>query len=265
MTSKTESKRAGGRFQASLPAILHYDGNDYSCSAYDLSRHGVLLSGDLPQPESPDVEVSIESATGDLRVRVAAQLAHVQCDEEEGKTRLGLQFMELDTDQRETVEAMVHRVMEGMAPAALAAFSQKTSAGEIRQALNDIPLAHRVMVARRGQMKERQIIRHDSSPEVLEALARNPNILLSEILALARLRHLSPATVTFMAEDPRWAGNEELKILLASHPRVTFATAERIVQSLSAAGLRRIIHRPGLQPGVRERLTAKLAKKRGGY
>jgi hypothetical protein len=265
MASKTESKRGGSRFQASLPATLHYDGKDHPCAAFDLSRSGVLLTGDLPQPESPDVEVSIETATGDLRIRIAAQLVHLQYDEQERKTRLGLQFTELDTKQRATVESMVYRVMEGMAPAALAALPNKASAGEIRQALNNIPLPHRVMVARRGQLKERQIILHDSNPEVLEALVRNPNILLPEILALARVRHLSPATVNLMAEDPRWAANEELKILLASHPRVTFTTAERIVQSLSEAGLKRVIRRPGLQPGVRKKLTAKLAKKLGGF
>jgi hypothetical protein len=265
MASKTEPKRADSRFQASLPATLHYDGKDYPCSAFDLSRNGVLLSGELPQPDTPDVEVSIKTATGDLRLRITAQLVHIQRDEQEQKTKLGLQFTELDSRQREIVESMVNRVMEGMAPAALAALPKKASAGEIRQALNNIPLAHRVMVARRGQLEERRTIRHDAHPEVLEALARNPNILLPEILALARVRHISPATVAFMAEDPRWGGNEELKILLASHPRVTFTTAERIVNTLSEAGLKRVIRRPGLQPGVRKKLTAKLARKLGGY
>jgi hypothetical protein len=94
---------------------------------------------------------------------------------------------------------------------------------------------------------------------------RNPNILLPEILALARVRHLSPATVTWMAEDPRWAANEELKILLATHPRVTFATAEKLVTTMSEAALRRVIRRPGLQQGVRKRLMAKFSKKLGGF
>jgi hypothetical protein len=188
---------------------------------------------------------------------------HVHHSEEGGPAKLGLQFRDLTSSQEELVESMVYRVMEGMAPAALAALPKKASAGEIRQALANIPLPHRIMLARRGQLKERQVIRHDSNPEVLEALARNPNILLPEILALARMRHIAPGTVSTMAKDQRWAGNEELKILLATHPRVTFATAERIVSSLSEAALERIIRKPGLQPGVRKKLMAKLARKPG--
>jgi hypothetical protein len=259
--SKTD--RIDERFKASLPARLIHEGRELHCTAYDLSRNGVLLTGRLPSPESPDVEAIISSAAGDLELRVTAMLVHVQRSEKDGLTKLGLQFQELTAKQTKTVEAMVCRVMEGMAPAALAALSKKASAGEIRQALNDIPLPHRIMFARRGQLKERAIIRHDSSPEVLEALARNPNILLPEILALARVRHLAPATVTLISEDPRWAGNEELKLLLATHPRVTFQTADRIASSLGELALQRLLRRSGLQPGVRKKLMAKLAHKAG--
>jgi hypothetical protein len=119
------------------------------------------------------------------------------------------------------------------------------------------------MLARRGQQDERAIIRHDSNPEVLEALARNPNILLPEMLALARVRHLSPSTVTLIAKDPRWAQNEELKILLATHPRVTFQTADKIASSFGELALQRLLRRSGLQPGVRKKLMAKLSHKAG--
>jgi hypothetical protein len=68
-----------------------------------------------------------------------------------------------------------------------------------------------------------------------------------------------------MAEDLRWTGNEELKILLATHPRVTFATAEKIVSSMSEAALQRLLRRSGLQPGVRKKLQAKLSRKAGQF
>jgi hypothetical protein len=263
MGSQSKADRADERFKASLPARLLYEGREYPCAAHDLSRSGVLLTGELPHPESPDVEVIITTAGGDLELRVTAAIVHMQQSEEAAETRLGLQFNELEAGQKEIVESMVYRVMEGMAPAAIEALSEKASAGEIRQALNNIPLPHRIMLARRGQLKERTIIRNDSNPEVLEALARNPNILLPEILALARLRHLAPSTVTAMAEDPRWLGNEELKILLVTHPRVTFTTADKIVASMNEAVLQRVIRRSGLQPGVRQKLMAKLAHKPG--
>jgi hypothetical protein len=248
---------------ASLPARLLHEGKEHPCVARDLGRSGVLLIGELPTPASPDVEAIISTPTGDLELRVTAALVHAQRDEEEGETKLGLQFQDLTAKQKETVETMVYRVMEGMAPAALAALPKKASAGEIRQALNNIPIPHRIMLARRGQLDERATIRHDGNPDVLDALARNPNILLPEILALARVRHLAPATVTLMSEDPRWAGNEELKLLLATHPRATFQTADKIASSLSDLALQRLLRRSGLQPGVRKKLMAKLAHKAG--
>jgi hypothetical protein len=259
MGSEKKAGRADGRFMASLPARLLCEGKEHTCVAYELSRSGVLLTGELPSPEIPDVEVIISSSAGDLELHVTAALVHVQRNEEDGRTRLGLQFQELTTEQKKTVEAMVYRVMEGMAPAALDSLSKKASAGEIRQALNNIPLPHRIMLARRGQVDERKIIRHDTNPEVLEALARNPTIMLPEIMALARVRHLAPSTVTLLSEDPRWAGNEELKLLLATHPRVTFQTADRIASSLGEQALQRLLRRSGLQPGIRKKLMVKLA------
>jgi len=261
MSSQSERGRAAERFKASLPARLLHDGKQHPCAAHDLSRSGVLLTGQLPSPESPDVEVIITTVGNDLELRVTAALVHVQQDES-GETKLGLQFQDLNAKQKETVELMVYRVMEGMAPAALEALSKKASSGEIRQALDSIPLPHRIMLARRGELKERTLMRNDSNPAVLEALARNPKILMPEILALARVRHLAPSTVTFMADDQRWTGNEELKILLATHPRVTFLTAEKIVASLSEAALQRLLRRSGLQPGVRTKLMARLSRKK---
>lgn len=264
MPGGTKADRTDERFKASLPARMLQEGRELPCAAHDLSRSGVLLIGELPVPETPDVDLIISTSGSDLELRVTASLVHVQRGEEGGPTKLGLQFQELTAEQKKTVESMVDRVMEGMAPAAIEALPKTASAGEIRQALSNIPLPHRIMLARRGELKERRIIRHDSSPEVLEALARNPKILLPEILALARMRHISPSTVTTIAEDPRWTGNEELKIILATHPRVIFATAEKIVASLSESALQRIIRKPGLQPGVRNKLMVKLARKPGG-
>jgi hypothetical protein len=261
MANETEEKRADRRFQASYPARLHYEGKAYPCVAFDLSRSGVLLVGELPKPETPRVEVGIETPAGDINIRIKAQVAYFLASEEKLKTKLGLQFRELESAQSEIIESLVYRAIEGMAPAAIEALSKKAPAGEIRQALNNIPPPHRIMLARRGELKERTLLRSDSNPEVLEALARNPKITMPEILALAQVRHLAPSTVTLLAEDQRWTGNEELKILLATHPRVTFETAEKIVASLSEAAVQKLLRRSGLQPGVRQKLMAKLSRK----
>jgi hypothetical protein len=263
MAKDSGSGRSKERFQAALPARLIHGGKEHDCEAHNLSRGGVLLTGSFPDPGSSEVEVVITASRGDLDLRLAAVPVHTSLRKEDAQTAVGLEFVNLTPAQRERLESLVHRVIEGMAPAALDLLPEKASPSEIRKALQNIPLPHRVMLARRGQIKERALLIHDSHPDVLEALARNPNIILPEILVLARLHHIAPSTVKVMAEDPRWADKEEVKILLATHPRATFATADKLVESLSGSALQKVLHRPGLQPGVRKKLMARLARRAG--
>lgn len=264
MTTQSESGRGHSRFLAALPATVRHEGRDLACEAFNLSRSGVLLVGDLPQPDEPDLELRVTSAAGDLELCTTARLVHVQRDETKRETKLGMQFVDLDPAQNETVDLLVARVVEGMAPAALDGLPRGASLAETRDALRKISLAHRVALAQRGQAREREILRQDPDPNVLEALARNARITLPEVITLARLPHLLPSTLDIMANDPRWGGSDELKILLATHPRVTFVTANGIVTRMNDILVQRLLQRSGLQPAVREKLMARLAKKHRG-
>lgn len=264
MNTQSGPQRGHARFLAALPAILRYAGDDLPCEAFNLSRSGVLLVGDLPQPEEPELELCIAAPAGDLELRAVARLVHVQRDDAQGVTRLGLQFIDLDAAHHETVDLLVARVVEGVAPAALEGLPDGASVAEIREALGKISTGHRVALAQRGQARERGILRHDPDPHVLEALARNPGISLPEIIGLARMPQLLPSTVEIMAGDPRWSGSDELKILLVTHPRATFSTADGIVSRMSDLLVQRVLRRPGLHPAVREKVMVRLARKHRG-
>lgn len=264
MGEKTDSGRVQPRFLAALPATLRRGDDEFPCEALNLSRSGVLLVGRLPQPDEPDLELSITTPAGDLELRTVARLVHVQHDAEKQERKLGFQFTALDDEQNETVDRLVARVVEGMAPAALDSLPRTASPAEARNALNKIPAAHRVALAHRAQAREREFLRRDPEPHVLEALARNPRITLPEILALARVPHLMASTIEVMAKDPRWKRSEELKVLLATHPRASFATVDNIVSDMSAIVLQKVLLRPGLNPGVREKLMTRLARKHRG-
>ena len=254
------ARRGKSRFLAALPAVLHLDGQDLPCAADDLSRSGVLLHGKMTTPTHPDVEVTISTPTDDRTIRVAGHVMHAHEEPESGEVRLGVQFASLSEDQADTVDLIVSRVVEGMAPAALAGIDPKASLGDIRQALSLITPAHRLTLASRCGLRERSILKHDPDPHVLEALARNPNGILHEIKALLRRSDLLPSTLEIIAEDVRWRSDEELKITIATHRRVTFATAEKVVRRLSDLSLKKLIQRPGLQPGVKQKLMAKFSR-----
>jgi len=264
MSESPTPRRSGNRFVAHLPARLKMNDREFSCQACDLSRAGVLLIGEFPAPATPEVEVVIETSSGDLRLHTLARVAHVHASETPDGMRLGLQFTGLTANQLEEVEKLVNRVMEGMAPAALDGIEPGMPLDRIRQALSEIPQPHRVALARRGQKREREILRHDRDGRVLEALARNPRLTAPEAIALARLPHLLPTTLAFLGEDQRWARNEELKVTVATHPRATFSTADRIIAQMGDLAVQRVLRRPGLNPGVREKLMIRLARKNRG-
>jgi hypothetical protein len=252
------------RFAAALPAVLHHGGADFPCSARDLGREGVLLVGELPDPDAPDLEVTVRTPTGDLELRLQARLAFYRKDGADAPAKLALQFQELAGEQREKLDLMLSRVLEGMAPAGLDSLSRGATVAKVRQVLSAIPVAHRIALARRAQAREREFLKHDTDPLVLESLVRNPNIVLPEIVALARMPHLLPTTVEIMANDPRWANSDEVKILLATHPRATFSTTDKLVSRLPDLLLQRVIHRPGLHPAVREKVMRRLSRKHRG-
>lgn len=264
MSDPSESSRRQSRFLASLPATLCHGGEEHPCEALNLSRSGVLLVGALPRPEEPDLELRIATATGDLELRAVARVVHVQQDAEQGETKIGLQFTELDAAQNRTVDLLVARIVEGRAPAALERLPRGASAAESREALKKVSAAHRVALALRGQAREREFLRRDPDPNVLQALVRNPRITLPEIINIARVPHLLPTTLEIMATDPRWLQDDELKIMIATHPRVTFQTADRIVSGMSDILLQRLLSRSGLQPAVRAKLMARLTRKHRG-
>jgi hypothetical protein len=264
MTPDSKPQRDEARFAASFPAVVHIGDLEHPCLALDLSRSGALVIGDLPEPDESELELSVRTPAGDREVRVAARVAYAGEHERTGKRRLGLQFGDLSDAQREALDALISRAAEGMAPASLEELNDGASLIEIREALSRIPLAHRVALARRALPRDRGFLRHDPEPQVLEALARNPSMVLPEIITLTRNPTLLPSTLEIIANDPRWAQSDELKIQIATHPRTTFMVADRVVARLGDLVLQRVIHRPGLHPAVREKVMRRLARKNRG-
>jgi hypothetical protein len=257
--------RTAARFKAALPATLHLPDRDHDCSADDLSRTGVRLTGRFPAVANPHVQVSIRTVTGDVVVRLDAQMVFVRSGRPGEESTAGLMFEQLTEGQTAALGDLVDRVVEGMAPAALASLTRKSPPQEIRAALAKIPLAHRVMLAGRAFPVEREWLRHDEEPAVLEALVRNPHVTLPEIKVLLRRPDLLASTLDWIASDPRWLGDDEVKIMVCTHARVTFATADRVVARMSDLVIARLIVRPALQPGVKQKLMHKLSlKHRGG-
>ena len=252
MTGKI--KRTKRRFRAGMPAVIRIAGQVHDAVAEDLGLESVSLYGDFALPEGDRVEVTLRSVAGDLRLSTTARLMGAVRDEDHGETHLSLRFERLDGEQSTVLGDMVSRVVEGVHAAALQSLPPGAGPDLVRRALDLIPLAHRIQLARKALPREREFLRQDPTPPVLDALARNPNLTLPEARQLARCRLILPATVEYIANDPRWRRDEDLKILIASHPRVSLQIAEKLALELDLQGLRKLL----LTTGVSDPLKAKI-------
>jgi len=255
VSQEPQNYRAASRFLAGLSAIVRLDDRDYPCQAGTLSRHGVDIAGELPPRLPGHVSLTLASAAGDLEFTAVARVVQIR-EGDEGTCVVGVEFPPLGDADQGILDALLARVIEGGTPAALANLSTGASPQEARRALEAIPVAHRISLAVRAQPRERSFLRHDPIPQVLEALARNPMTSLTEVRTLARTRHITPAALEIIAEDPRWRTNEDLRIILASHPNVAVPLAWRLAATLSDAGLDRLLRQPGLNTPLRKLLAS---------
>ena len=255
MSDPSEASGSSTSFLAGLRAKLRFDGKMGSCETVDLSLAGGLLSGEFPAIEGSEVTLSLSSSSGDLEFEADARVTF------QSESQLGIQFEHLSEAQTSNIEALLSRAQEGIRPASLESLDQDSSVVEIKAALKKIPLPHRVNLARRASMLDRSFLVHDESPQVLEALARNPQIIQQEVVQLLRLTTLLPTTLEVLSRDARWMSSEELKITIATHPRVTFHVADRLVKTLSIVGIRRVIRRPGLNPAIKQKLVQTIPHK----
>jgi hypothetical protein len=242
------------RFLAGLPASLSIPGRDLPCRAHDLSRTGVLLVGDLPVPPASEISLTIRSPGGDLQLTTAGRVIRCDEDPDDGKTIIGVEFLGVHPDDRSTLEALIARVVEGVAPAALEDLSENATPQQVRAALEQVPLPHRMALATRGRPKERDILIRDPNPAVIDGLARNPSLLPQEVLAILRMPGLLPHTLETIGRDPRWSANAQVLERVAAHRNTPLSTADRILSRLPPSSQRKVLQASDLKPALRNKL-----------
>lgn len=247
------------RFQAGLPARFEFQGRRHECLADNLSRSGALLIGDLPPARGEVALVTIESAGGDLSVTFNARVLRQSSHGESGEALLGVEFLRLERGEAATLEALIQRAMEGGTPSwALEELPANASLAMIQAALERVPLPHRIQLAARAQPRERGMLLKDSHMQVIDALARNPHLLPHEMLVLLRMPNLLPHTLESISNDGRWSGNEQVRMMVATHRNTTFPVSQRIAETMSRATLQKLLRAPGLKPALQAGILRRL-------
>ncbi len=243
------------RFKAGIPAVVHYRAREYACMAHDLSRTGVLLLGGIPWPADETVLFRLDTPSGDLHLELSGRVARVAEDDSGHGTALALEFSNLAEDKKQYLETILHRVIEGHAPTLLSGINPDSAAREIQTCLGAIPLTHRIGLAARAiNTRDREILRNDIHPQVLDALARNPNLLESELQALMKNTHILPRTLEQIATDTRWKDKQDILVEIIAHIRAPLPLANKLLQKLSPPAIRKLILKPGLNSTILNKL-----------
>lgn len=252
-------RRAHNRFSSRTAARLHLPEEDVAVEVEDLGRGGARISGDRPSSLSRIVDITLGARDFGGDVRLRARVTRRVAPGGDGRWRAALEFLDLQPDQLKGIERLIERAIGvPAAPAGIEGLRPGATPREVHQVLEAIPLPHRIALARRANAKEREVLRQDFHPAVLDALARNPNLLPEEAALLVQSPYLLPATLEAMALDVRWSREEEVRYQLASHPRTPFLLAEKLLAGLSEESLRAAIRRPGLPPALRDRILRRL-------
>ena len=240
--------------------MVHIDGRSIPCSAENLSRSGVLLVGPIPGPSGDRLELSLKTPNGSLEIKLNGRIVRNEGEQSAGERRIALAFGELDAATQDALEIFVARLIEAPTPGPFDGLRQGAAPHEVKKALEAIPLQQRIGLAQRAELKQREVFRQDQHPAVLEALCRNANLTLPEARALAGSTFLQTGTIEALANDPRFRADEELRMIIATHPRVPVPIAERLTAGFSVAQLKRLVARPGLHPTLRDKLVKKVAR-----
>ena len=255
MSSDAEGvHRQANRFRAGVRVDLDSGTGTIECEAENISKTGVLLVGPLPTPLSETLEFTIYAPTGNLKVHLVGRVVRVGPDGD-GGVRVAVEFAGMDEQKRAGLDSLLSRLLEvGSAQGPFDHLKPGAPPLEIKKALEAIRLPQRIALSARAGPKEREFLKLDTQPAVLEALARNPNLTVAEARALAASTHLMQGTLEALANDPRFKDDEELRMAVATHPRVTLSTAERVTLGFKPAQLKKLLTRPGINQLLREKL-----------
>jgi len=247
--------RQGYRFRVGIPAETEIGGKTIACDAQNLSRSGALLVGQFPTPLPEVVDVALKAPTGSMTVQLSGRVIRIEADGAGGGTTLALEFVDMDDARRDALDVLLARLLQTPVASSLGDLKPGTPPQDIKKALEAIPLPQRIALASRASAKEREYLRFDANAAVLEALVRNPGFTLAEARVIATSLQLLAGTLDVLSNDSRFKEDEELRIAIATHPRVSLGTAERVTADFKTPQLKKLLARPALNQLLREKLV----------
>ena len=255
-----DAVRRGFRFPAGVSASYVEAGQVIPCAAVNVSRSGALLVVLGSVPSADPLELTLQTPNGQLSLTLPARIIRVGPGPDGDGHEIAVEFVAIDDARRDQLEIFLARLLEAPQPGPLESLRPAAPPLEVKKALEAIPLPQRIALAQRADLRQREYLRQDQHPAVLEAVVRNPNLTLPEARVIASHLALPGSAIDLLAGDPRFRADEELRIALATHPKVPLPIAEKLTADLKPTQIRKLLARPGVNPTLRDKMFKKLTR-----
>lgn len=126
--------------------------------------------------------------------------------------------------------------------------------------LPEMEPGERVTLARAAPAAIIPLLLREPDPMVVRAALDNPRTRGEEVVAVVDRPDAPPAILQVVAESPRFAGRDDLRLLIAAHPRTPVVTALKIVNTLPTGALTRLVASESLPALVRVAATRRLGE-----
>jgi len=126
--------------------------------------------------------------------------------------------------------------------------------------LPELEPGERVTLARAAPAGIIPLLLRDPDPLVARALLDNPRTRGEDVLTMVDRPDVSPAVLQAVAECLRFAGRDDLRLVIAAHTCTPVVTALKIVNALPADALTRLVAGESLPALVRVAATRRLGE-----
>jgi hypothetical protein len=130
----------------------------------------------------------------------------------------------------------------------------------LKTRLPELSLGEKISVARRGSRGILEMLRGESEPHVLRAVASNPRATETDIARILARSELNPEFLGWLADQSSWGQRREVRVALVRHPQTPPAAALRSIRALSPADLDVLQHDPLAPRLVRVAAERRLAR-----
>lgn len=121
--------------------------------------------------------------------------------------------------------------------------------------IRKLPMHQKVVAAKRGNRSVRNLLLQEGHKKILTHLLNNPQLSAGEVMQIMKISNLSTELIQAIAKNSQWSQNEEIKYLIAVHPKTPLPLALKTLQILTTKNLAKIA-----KSGFRAQLKSKAVK-----